>query len=61
MIGWLLLSGAKDIKELFAVLRDTAAELNGSNDVLKYQVLILCLFTRFCSFFVVKLIDFIEH
>lgn len=40
MAGWLLLPGSKDIKELLAVLKDTAAELNGSNDVLKYQVLI---------------------
>lgn len=43
-------ASAKDIKELFAVLRDTAAELNGSNDVLKYQITYSILFSLVIAF-----------
>lgn len=39
MICFVLLSGTRDVKELFALLKGITAELNGSSDVLKYQVL----------------------
>ena len=34
----MLLAGPKDIKDIFAVLKDSAGELSESNDVLKHQV-----------------------
>ncbi|KAL1816058.1 hypothetical protein ACET3Z_018632 [Daucus carota] len=43
-------ASSKDIKELLAVLKDTAAELNGSNDVLKYQITYSILFSLIIAF-----------
>ncbi|GAB4828290.1 hypothetical protein Ancab_035204 [Ancistrocladus abbreviatus] len=38
-------SSPKDIKDMFSVLKDTAAELNGNGDTVKYQILFGLLFS----------------
>lgn len=40
-----LITGPKDVKDLFSTLKDCAAELNGSSDTIKYQVLFCSLYS----------------
>ncbi|PON88993.1 Nucleoporin [Trema orientale] len=43
-------TGPKDIKDIFSVLKDSAGELNESNDVLKHQITFSLLFSLLIAF-----------